>query len=99
MSRRVTLWCILGILVMACIPMPSYGQEGLSINLGNEKSCIEGEALPQNESGPKTMTLEELKELVGPQNVCGAQCGLGFPKCYFSCGDAAQCVWGYCVYS
>jgi len=100
MSRKIRLWYVCGIVALAfLIPGLAIGQE-LPGTLQTEMN-IPAQAPEQSVSlGEKPLTLEELKQMFGPNNVCGLQCGgIGTPRCGILCGDAAQCVWGYCVYS
>jgi hypothetical protein len=97
MSRRVGFCCACVILAFGLFPVSSFAEEnpgGPAITVGGS---VEGATAPDGgQSQP--LTLEEIKRIVGPQNVCGAPCGLGQPKCYVSCGDAASCWHGYCIF-
>ncbi len=99
MPRKISLWCLCGILALGLF-IPSVGSAqqcsaAASINLA---ATSPAPAPEMNPSPEKPITLEELKLMVGAQNVCGAPCGFGQPKCYVSCGDAASCYHGYCIY-
>jgi len=100
MFQRIAFWCALIVLAMACIPVPSYGQanQGVVVDSVTKKAGIEGEVVPECNPSQEKITLEKLNQLFGAQNVCGAQCGFGFPKCRISCGDAATCYMGFCIW-
>jgi len=99
MSRKIRLLCICGII--------AFGLVAPGLALAQEAPAPATEVVKSEQSPPpdlsisqdeKPMTLEELKKALGPRNVCGAPCGLGQPKCYVSCGDAASCWHGYCIF-
>ena len=99
MSRKIRLWHICGIVALAfLIPGLAIGQEipgALQAGMNVPAQAPEVN-MSQDE---KPITLEELKEMFGPRNVCGAPCGqIGQPHCFFLCGDGAKCYRGYCIY-
>jgi hypothetical protein len=98
MLRKIALWCVCAILVLACFPMPSHAEENQCLNAITTQSSTQSPALPGSQPNGGKMTLEELKGLLGAKNVCGAECGFGRPLCAFSCGDAASCYHGFCVF-
>lgn len=97
MSRRVGLWCACVVLALGLFPVASFADGNPSGDVITVGGSVEGATAPDGgQSQP--ITLEEIKRLVGAQNVCGAPCGLGLPKCWVSCGDAASCWHGYCIF-
>lgn len=62
--------------------------------------CAAPLALPaEGSENDPAVILKELESKFGAQNVCGARCGyVGAPSCSVSCGDAASCRQGYCIY-
>lgn len=99
MSQRLKLWCICVVVVFGfMVPGLALGQEAPA----SAAPAFKTEPVQAPEvnisQDEKPMTLEEIKKLLGPQNVCGAPCGFGQPKCYVSCGDAASCWHGYCIF-
>lgn len=97
MSRRVGFWCACVVLAFSLFPASSFAEDSPSGPVVTVGGSVEGAPTPDaGQSQP--LTLEEIKRMVGPHNVCGAPCGLGLPKCYFSCGDAASCWHGYCIF-
>ncbi len=99
MVRKLGFLLVCAMLLLVCFPMPGHAEENQCLNAATAQGSAQGPVQAGNPPSAGKMTLEELKNLVGAQNVCGAQCGLGFPKCWYSCGEVAQCLWGYCVYS
>ncbi|MEA2559364.1 MAG: hypothetical protein QOH06_868 [Acidobacteriota bacterium] len=99
MSRKIRLWYICGIIALGLfVPSLMLGQE-LPGALQTEMN-IPSQAPDLNVSqDEKPITLEELKKMFGARNVCGAPCGRFQEKCYISCGEAAQCWSGFCIYS
>ena len=103
MSRRVRFWFACSILALSLfVPGWSYAEEipGVTVMTSAPTEIVTPSEAPPADVAPEQepITLEELKKLVGPQNVCGAICGPGKPSCYTLCGDAAGCVWGRCVW-
>ncbi|HWM92345.1 MAG TPA: hypothetical protein VN493_16390 [Thermoanaerobaculia bacterium] len=100
MSQRARFWCAFSLLALSLlVPGWSYGAEIPGGNTASTEIVTPAEA-PQVDVAPdqEPITLEELKRLVGPHNVCGATCGPGRPSCYTLCGDAAACVSGRCIW-
>ena len=97
MSRKIRFLCICGIIAFGLLaPGFAVAQEAPATEVvKSQQSPPPDLSISQDE---KPMTLEELKKAVGPHNVCGAPCGFGLPNCYFSCGDAATCRHGYCIF-
>ena len=100
MSQRIRLWSIFGVLAFGLlIPGFAFAQESPAPNVPSLYSAPVQAPAPSISLDEKPMTLEEIKELLGPQNVCGAECGWPLnPHCTFSCGDAARCVNHWCVW-
>lgn len=97
MSQRIKVWCICGILALGLlVPGLARAEEAPALPGINEDSLQTPDLSMSQEQEP--ITLEELKKMFGPNKVCGAPCGLGQPKCYVSCGDAAACRHGYCIF-
>jgi hypothetical protein len=99
MSRKIRLLCICGIVALGLfVPSLMLGQE-LPGGLQTEMK-VPSQAPDLNISQEeKPITLEEIKEMFGPHNVCGTECGWPLnPKCTISCGDAARCVNHWCVW-
>lgn len=97
MSRHVKLWCICGMLALGLL-LPGFAaaQDNPVQNIIKAEQGPAPEMSVAQEEAP--ITLEELKKMFGAHNVCGAPCGFGQPKCHISCGDAAACRNGYCIY-
>lgn len=101
MSRKIGLWYVLGIVALGLlVPSLMLAQESpgtVAIQTEMDLQSLAPEVnISQDE---KPITLEELKEMFGPRNVCGAPCGqIGQPHCFFLCGDGAKCYRGYCIY-
>ena len=100
MSRKIRLWYICGIIALGLfvpslmLAQESPGTVAVQTEMGMQSPAPEGDMSLEE----KPITLEELKKMLGPNKVCGAPCGLGQPKCYLSCGDAAACRQGFCIY-
>ena len=100
MSRKLRLCCICGIVALGLfVPSLMLGQEiPGTVQTGMNVPILAPDVnMSQDE---KPMTLEELKEMFGPNNVCGVPCGqVGQPHCFFLCGgDGARCYHGYCIW-
>ena len=100
MSRKIRLWCICGIVALGLFaPSLMLGQE-IPGALQTEMD-VPSQAPDLNVSqDEKPITLEEIKEMFGPRNVCGAWCG-GWPvkNCSELCGDYAVCWNNYCLFA
>ena len=100
MSRKIRLWYVCGIVALGLfVPSLMLGQENLGMEAVQTEVSLESQAPEGDMSlGEKPITLEELKRMLGPNQVCGAPCGPGCPQCYVSCGEPAFCQQGFCVY-
>jgi len=101
MTRKIRLWYICGIVALGLfVPSLMLGQEIPGAR--QTEMNIPTQAPEQDISlDKKPMTLEELKKLLGPKNVCGAPCylGVGRPTCGELCGDYSTACWdGFCIY-
>jgi hypothetical protein len=103
MFRKAVILKIISIFILGMIASGvSYAQKGTGVDLVIA-GAANGSQAPELNSclGEQTLTLEQIKEIVGPHNVCGVQCGgIQIPKvnCTIMCGDAAGCLWGQCIY-
>ena len=93
MSRKIRLWYICGIVALGLL-VPSLM---LAQQIPGAPSPAPEVNISQDE---KPITLEEIKKMFGPNNVCGVPCGqVGQPHCFFLCGgDGARCYQGYCIW-
>lgn len=98
-ARKVVPWA-LGLFALAIlIPVAAQSQDlEMPAWLQAEEEVLSTDAQATGSSDDASLTLEEVMSQFGAHNVCGAPCGQFQPKCFVSCGDAAACRHGYCIY-
>ncbi len=100
MKESKRLWLAVAIaLVFLVVPNIVSADEDPLDAVVSDEICAADEA-PAPDAVPEEdpISLEELEQLFGANQVCGAPCGQFLPKCRISCGDAAGCYHGYCIY-
>ncbi|HET9227845.1 MAG TPA: hypothetical protein VFR31_14315 [Thermoanaerobaculia bacterium] len=102
MNRNLRLLLVFGTLALGLfVPGMIYGEDDPGIDL--IKSVVVIESAPQTDRSlleEEPITLEKLKQIEKPRNVCNIPCGdIWFPptNCTQLCGEGASCFNGYCL--
>lgn len=101
MLQKSRIWFLCAIMVLSfLVPASSHADAGSLAGVIQQNSAEQAPSC-ENVGGEKTLSLEEIEKLVGPQRMCQIFCGRNDPtvtNCTLACGDAAFCFYGSCVY-